>query len=155
MGRIRAIVLLLSFAATPALFAQKPPDTAEDKPPAKGDQVIARGCLSGTMLSASETRKAKGSGKLDRGVTYRLTGPRGTLRSLRNEHDGEIVEVTGVLKSDLPDEAGAGRGKQIGKSGIFVGMGGPPRGNSPGDMVQYYPVLEVKSFERATGRCLP
>lgn len=153
MGRIGMTVLLLSFAAAPALLAQKPPD-AEDKAPAKGDHVIARGCLTGTMLSASETRQAKGSGKLDRGVTYRLTGPRGTLRSLRNEHDGEIVEVTGVLKSDLPDETRAGRGKEIGRSGIFVGMGGPPRGNSPGDMVQYYPVLEVTSFERATGRCL-
>lgn len=155
MGRIGMTVLLLSLAAPPALLAQKPPDAAEDKAPAKGDEVIAKGCLSGTMLSASETRQAKGTGKLDRSVTYRLTGPRGTLRSLRNEHDGEIVEVTGVLKSDLPDEARAGRGKEIGKSGIFVGMGGPPRGNSPGDMVQYYPVLEVTSFERAIGRCLP
>lgn len=108
MGRIGMTVLLLSFAAAPAVFAQKPPD-AEDKAPAKGDQVIARGCLSGTMLSASETRQAKGAGKLDGAMTYRLTGPRGTLRSLRHEHDGEIVEVTGVLRSDLPDDARAGR----------------------------------------------
>lgn len=147
-------VLVAALLAAP-LVAQKPSEDAKPKLPGKGDAVVVRGCVSGPTLSASMTRLAEGEGSLEATVTYRLTGPRKIVRTLREEHKGEIVEVKGILKSELPDEASTAPGRTIGKSRIRIGMGAPPRGNSPGDMMPYYPVLEVTSFEVATGRCLP
>jgi hypothetical protein len=151
---IRTLVLL-SFATVSAGAAQQLPETEKAKPPVKGDKVVVRGCLSGTMLHADETRRNHDSGWQVSLVTFRLTGPRNLLRTLRDEHEHAVVDVSGILKSDLPDTHSVPRGKEIGRTRIFIGMGQPPRGNSPGDMVPYLPVLEVTSFEPAGGRCTP
>ena len=60
-------------------------------------------------------------------LLYRLTGDKDQLKQMRNEHDGKVVEVTGILKSTLPpsDEV---RGKTFGKSRITVGIGTPQVG---------------------------
>jgi hypothetical protein len=146
--------LLVSLAVAPML-AQKPADDPKTRLPAKGDRVIVRGCVGDSTLNAAVTRREEGDGSLETAVTYRLTGNRKLTRALREEHKGELVEVKGVLKSELPDEATAAPGRTIGRSGIRIGIGAPPRGNSPGDMMPHYPVLEVTSFERVTGRCQP
>lgn len=152
MRREMVLVVLAWAAAALPILAQKPAEDAKSWVPKKGDEVIVRGCVSGTTLHATGTRRAEGQGSLEHGVTYRLTGARRSLRMLRDEHRNAIVDVRGILKSELPDDSAPGR--TLGKSGIRIGMGAPPRGNSPGDMMPYYPVLEVTSFEPATGRCL-
>jgi hypothetical protein len=151
---IRAIVLL-SFAAISAGAAPQLPETEKPKAPVKGDTVVVRGCLAGTMLHADETRRHHDSGWQVSLVTFRLSGPRNLLRTLRAEHEHETVDVSGVLKSELPDTHSVPRGKTIGKTRVIVGMGQPPRGNSPGEAMPYFPVLEVVSFEPAGGRCSP
>lgn len=153
MRRICLTVLLASIAAAGPATAQKPPEASPDKLPAKGDEVMVRGCVQGTTLESYETRRVDDSGKLTTAITYRLTGPKATLRALRDEHNGRAVDIEGILKSDLPGDRGATRGKQIGKSRVFIGIGAPPRGNSPADAVPYLPVLEVVSFEPVGGRC--
>lgn len=155
MRHVSLLLTLLLFAAVSGASAQQPPEVVTAKPPAKGDGVVVRGCLSGNLLYADETRRNHDSGWLVSTVTFRLTGPRDVLRSLRSEHEGEMMDVSGVLKSDLPDDRSVPRGKQIGKTRIFVGIGQSPRGNSPGDDLPYMPVVEVKSFEPAGGRCSP
>jgi hypothetical protein len=155
MRQITRTLVLLSFVAASAGAAQKPPETEKAKAPVKGDKVVVRGCLSGTMLHADETRRNHDSGWQESLVTFRLTGPRNLLRTLRDEHEHEIVDVSGVLKSELPDTHSVPRGREIGKTRVFVGIGQPPRGSTPGAMVPYFPVLEVASFERAGGRCTP
>jgi hypothetical protein len=155
MRHVIRTIVLLSLAAVSAGAAQQPPETEKAKPPGKGDKVVVRGCLAGTMLHADETRRNHDSGWQTSLVTFRLSGPRNLLRTLRGEHEHEIVDVSGVLKSELPDTHGVPRGKTIGKTRIVVGMGQPPRGQTPGEMVPYFPVLEVVSFEPAGGRCSP
>jgi hypothetical protein len=145
MRRLGLTILLLPWIlAAPA--AQAPPDAA--KLPAKGDEVLARGCVDGSMFRARETRRTGDEiGRAAESITFRLTGPRAVLRALRTDHAGVIVNVQGTLKSHLPSGPGGTRGTEIGKTGIFIGMGTPARGNSPGDQIAYVPVLEVKSFE--------
>jgi hypothetical protein len=151
---IRAIVLV-SFGAISAGAAQQLPETEKTKAPVKGDKVVVRGCLAGNMLHADETRRTHDSGWQASLVTFRLSGPRNLLRTLKDEHEHEIVDVSGVLKSELPDTQSVPRGKTIGKTRVVIGMGQPPRGNSPGEAMPYFPVLEVASFEPAGGRCSP
>jgi hypothetical protein len=148
------MLVLLSFAAVSAGAAQLP-ETEKTTPPVKGDTVVVRGCLAGTLLYADETRRSHDSGWQMSQVTFRLTGPRAVMRSLRDKHEGEMVDISGVLKSELPDTHSVTRGREIGKSRIVIGMGQPPRGNTPGEMVPYYPVVDVTSFEPAGGRCSP
>jgi hypothetical protein len=153
MHVIIATLLLLLASAAPAR-AQAPPAAEPAKPPQKGDEVLVRGCVTGTMLQASSTRRPAADSSIDDAITYRLSGPRGILRTIRADHDGQIVEVRGVLRSKLPEARGGQPGtRELGKTGIFVGLGAPPRGNSPGDMVPYIPVLEVVSFETVGSRC--
>ncbi|MBA3884440.1 MAG: hypothetical protein H0X67_01765 [Acidobacteria bacterium] len=153
MRRIFVVVLLAFFAAASPAAVQQPPEAQSDEPPVKGDEVVVRGCLSGTTFHSYDTRRSDDTRKVSSAITYRLTGPRGILRQLRNDHANHFEEITGVLKSTLPADAGAARGREIGTSRIFVGVGAPPRGNSPADSVPYVPVLEVISFEHVGGRC--
>lgn len=135
-----AAVLLLAGSA--GARQREPPPT---KPPSKGDTIIARGCLSGSALEASETRVVdRRDPSLASAVTFRLTGDKNRLKQMRKDHDGQIVEVTGVLKSELPRDD-ARRGVQVGKTRITVGVG-QPHTTTPQPQ-QYIPVLEVKSYE--------
>lgn len=155
MRHVLGTLALLSLAAISAGAVPQLPETEKSKAPVKGDKVVVRGCLAGNMLHADETRRNHDSGWQASLVTFRLSGPRNLLRTLRDEHEHEIVDVSGVLKSDLPDTHGVPRGKTIGKTRIVIGMGQPPRGNTPGETMPYFPVLEVASFEPAGGRCSP
>lgn len=154
MRRLCLTVLLLSLAVAAPATAQKPTDEKPDKAPVKGDEIVVRGCISGSMLQSFDTRRTDDAGKLTGAITYRLIGPRQVLRTLRNDHDKHLENVTGILKSDLPDDARGERGKRIGNTRVFIGIGAPgQRGNSPGDAMSHMPVLEVISFEHVAGSC--
>ena len=142
-----ACVIALSVAATVAQEQEKP----DTKPPDKGDTVIVKGCLHGTALEATETQRVDESGLLATSLTYRLTGKKDVLKQLRDEHDDTLVEITGVLKSNLPP-AGEMRGKQIGKSRVYIGIGAPQPGAMP-EANRSIPVLQVVSFDGNGVRC--
>jgi hypothetical protein len=138
--------------AVPA-FAQEAP---KSKPPGKGDSVYVKGCLDGGVLESTETarwtdeRTAPSMATL---VTYRLTGSKDLLKQMKKEHDGELMEVTGILKSNLPG-GDAPFEKTIGKTKVRIGVG--PASPTPGpsqEAARSLPVLEVKSFEPLHSPC--
>ena len=131
--------------------------TSQEKPtakaPAKGDTIIVRGCLSGSALESTETRIVDATdrtGRRSSAVTFRLTGDKDLLKQLRKDHDKTIVEVTGVLKSNLPQTDG-GHVAQVGKTRISVGVR-TPQTSQPHDP-PYRPNLEVKSYEGLGSMC--
>ncbi len=134
-------------------------DKVEQKMPQKGDVVIVKGCLSGLTLDSTQTTSEENDGVLDARIQYRLTGKKELLKKLKDEHQHRIIEVTGVLKSTL---AGSdyGKGKQIGKTKIFIGgghSGGLGQGGQPerpqDRMNQMQPVLDVRSVEGVMSVC--
>jgi hypothetical protein len=123
------------------------------KPPKSGDTIVVEGCLNGTMLEGAGATPADGSNALlPSGLNFQLKGKKNLLKDLVAKHDGQIVEITGVLKSNL--DAGAGRGTTIGKTRIVIGVQStsPDRAMMPGTQ-EMLPVLEVKSFESAATNC--
>lgn len=138
---------LLTFAAIlflPATTLGSAQARPVEKEPQKGDRIIVRGCLSGPVLESTEMSIADRDGMLASGVTFRLTGDKDLLKQMRKEDDGRIVEVTGVLKSDLP-RTDTKRGKRIGNTRIVVGVGRPQTMREQGP--PHMPVLQVKSYE--------
>ena len=140
--------MLVTLAGTAMLLAQEP--SSESKPPERGDTVVAKGCLDGRTLQSTQTVETGGTGLLSTPLTYRLTGDKKRLNRLRDEQDGHIVEITGILRSTLP--VNSTRGK-IGNTTIAIGA--PAASNHGGGIGQppSVPVLEVQSFEGAGEAC--
>ena len=142
------LALLLLFAFLP-MIQQDPPK--ENKPPKRGDVVIAKGCVKGGVLEAADLTGPGGTGAgLVDLVTFRLTGEKKALQEIKKDHESHADIVTGELKTDLPTTTEI-HGKKIGKTGITVGVGGS-RGmmqEPPPPM----PVLKVTSFEHTGVTC--
>ena len=112
--------------------------------PKRGDTVIVTGCVSKGRIESNDMKVKDREASFDRFVTYRLTGDKKVLESLKKEHEGHVEELTAVLKSELPiDEH-----KRIGNTNIGIGL---PGRNDPG--MPSYPVLEVKSAEHTARTC--
>ena len=140
------VALAMSFA--PA-FQESP----AVKTPQKGDSVVVKGCLRGNSLESTETGVAGADAAMMTALVYRLTGDKTTLKRLRAEHDGRVVEVTGILKSKLPSAADE-RGLTIGRTRVRVGVGSPHAGApAQGDVNRSIPVLEVKGYEGVPVQC--
>ena len=146
--RIAAVACAVALFATVGAAQQEKPET---KLPEKGDTVIVKGCLHGTALESTETQRVDESGLLETSLTYRLTGKKDVLKQLRDEHNDTLVEVTGILKSNLPS-SGESRGKQIGKSRVYIGIGAPQTG-AMAETNRSIPVLQVVSYEGNGVRC--
>jgi hypothetical protein len=71
---------------------------------------------------------------------------------MRDEHDGKLLEVTGILKSPLPQDSST-RGKTMGKTKVTFGIGTPSAQKGAPDLQSSLPVLEVKSYEGSGARC--
>ena len=148
-GAFMLPAVLLLTAALGASGQETPPK----KELSKGDTIAVRGCLSGSALASTETRILDGTDpKRERAsnVTFRLTGDSSVLKQMRKDHDGKLVEVTGILKSDLPTDD-ARHVKTIGKTRIVVGVR-TPQTTQPHDP-PYRPILQVKSYEGLATIC--
>ena len=140
-----------------ALLLCAAPVTAQtDKPktPKKGDTVVIRGCLRGSAVESAQTMTldAEGVPRLEEHVptlTYRLQGKKDLLKALKSQHDKTIVEVKGVLRSEL---SGNGLSRDVGRTRISIGVD-PRSGRSPHGGDQAVPVLEATSFEGSTTSC--
>ena len=126
--------------------------TPGNKRPGKGDEVVARGCLSGPTLQSVETVGADDTGRVSVPLTYQLKGDKKLLARMREEHDGSVLSVTGVLRSTLPHEGGVG-GKTMGKTKVTFGIGTPSGQRDAPENQPALPVLEVKSYEGDGSRC--
>jgi hypothetical protein len=108
----------------------------ESKKPAKSSDIIVKGCLSGGLLESRET-----------GKTYRLSGPKDTLRLLSKEHEGHLEEVTGELEGQ--DRMGGRKSRPVGKK-TTVYVGASETRSSGSD--EAIPELKIKSVEHV-GAC--
>ena len=149
MSKLLVLVTVFGLFASGAAATQKQEDRA--RPPRKGEAIVVKGCLTGQALDATEIGPGDATAALSSGVTFRLTGDKVTLKALRDEHDGKVVEVSGVLKSDLPrDSAASGK---LGRMRITVGT--PPANpmSQEAQAKRSVPVLEVKSYEGGSVTC--
>jgi len=146
--RIVPSIAALLLVAVP-LSAQQ---TAPEKPPKKGDTVLVRGCLRGNAVEQAELLIEDAKGDSSRHdqiplLTYRLQGDKKVLKDLKDNHDRMVVQVKGILRSEL---SGSGIGTTVGRTRIT--MGSDPRNPTRGAEDQL-PVLDAKSFEATTVSC--
>ena len=148
MRTIRLCLSLIMLVAVGVLAAQ------DRKLPKKGDTLVIRGCLRGSSVESAETRTvdAEGESKSDDLVpplTYRLQGKKDLLKELKDKHDRKVVEVKGILRSEL---AGSGLGTTVGRTRITIGVDARTGSGGPRND-QAIPVLEAQSFEGTTITC--
>jgi hypothetical protein len=124
--------------------------------PKKGDTILVKGCLRGASVEGAQTMAVgetgevvEGSGDAVPSLTYRLQGDKSLLRELKDKHDRQVVEVKGILRSELSRGA---PGTDVGRTRITVGVD-PRMGRVPQGTDQVLPVLEAKSFEASTVSC--
>ena len=145
-----AIALLLAAVLlAPAGPLDVQDQSSATKPPRKGDRIVVRGCVNGPLLEGIDISDAN-SPLLPPGLTFRLSGDKKLLKQLRTEEDRRKVEITGVLKSDLPNDTSALKGR-VGKTRIAVGVGAPDTMHQQAP--PHRPVIEVKSFEPLAIAC--
>lgn len=141
-------LVLLPLALPVAAQTDKP------KPPKKGDTLIVKGCLRGNAVEGAQAQVADVEGERHDApevpvLTYRLQGKKELLKELKDKHDRRIVEVTGVLRSEL---SGSGIGTSVGRTRITIGVD-PRAGRTPQGSDQAVPVLEVTSFAGTDVSC--
>jgi len=140
------------FLAAALTLGAAMPQESPAKVPQKGDSVIIKGCLRGSSLEATETAIPNSDATMTTALVYRLTGDKGLLKKMRQEHDGSVVEVSGILKSSLP--TGAERGTTIGNTRVRIGVGGPGVGSPvQSEANRSIPVVQVKSYEGVPVKC--
>jgi hypothetical protein len=141
MRHALAIALLLPVAGV--IAQDKAPSNT---PPAKkGDAIAIYGCLRGSALEATDLGGSEEVSPVTQGMTFRLTGDKALLKEMKEKHDKKVVEVRGVLKSDLLPASWAER--TVGKTRISIGT--PSTGSASADQEakRSVPVVEVKSYE--------
>lgn len=143
------LTLIIALALTVINAQEKPLEPSSG--PKRGDTITVRGCIVGGTIESSETEVRDSTGKYSGFVTYRLTGEKKALKQIKQEHDGHVDILTGVLKSDLPNE-NTPRGKRIGNTRITVGIGEQPRTDPRAP--QFMPALQVKEIEHTGASCL-
>lgn len=149
---LRPILLALAamvLTSTAPLTAQ-----TKGKTPKKGDTLIVKGCLRGSAVESAQvmTLDSEGEARVQDEVpslTYRLQGEKDLLKSLKTKHDRHVVEVKGILRSDL---SGSGLGTSVGRTRIAIGVD-PRTARSPHDSSGAVPVLEAIAFEGTTVSC--
>jgi hypothetical protein len=87
--------------------------------------------------------------ELPPGATLRLAGSKDVVRSLKKEHNGHLVELSGKLKGSFGPATPT---RSIG--GVTVGISGSPHTGPNTPAVPSMPSFEVKAF-RFIGDCSP
>jgi hypothetical protein len=145
IGRTPQVVALLALCSIPiAAQSEKP------RPPKKGDTVMVEGCLRGSAVEAAELMTVDAEEQIRRvdevpPLTYRLSGDKKVLKSLKDKHDRTIVKVKGILQSELSH---GGPGTTVGRTRITIGL--DPNNRNADRPV---PVLDAISFEGSAVKC--
>ena len=141
MRHALAIALLLPVAGV--IAQDKAPSNTP--PGKKGDAIAIFGCLRGSALEATDLGGSEDVSPVTHGMTFRLTGDKALLKEMKEKHDKKVVEVRGVLKSDLLPPSWAER--TVGNTRISIGT--PSTGSATADQEtkRSVPVVEVKSYE--------
>jgi hypothetical protein len=131
-----ALVLALVAAVT---AAQEKRDR-----PRRGETLVVTGCIERDRIASHTIEITERKTSWDGAVTFRMTGDKKIVNTLKGDHEGHIEIVTGVLRSELPVESN----RRIGNT--TIGMGLPGRNAPP---MPSYPVLDVKSAEHTDKSC--
>lgn len=150
MRAVLICCLMLATAPLPATARQEKPEKPQG-PPKKGEAISVRGCLTGSALEATELGSVDATGGLSSGVTFQLKGDKALLKDMRDKYDGRVVEVQGILKSDLPQENVTSR--KVGKVRITIGSPAANPGSLAAEGQRSQPVLEAKSYEGTITVC--
>jgi hypothetical protein len=140
------LIAMLLLALIPGLAQDQ--EKKPTSPPQRGDTVVVRGCHKGSALESSGISHKDGEEQLTEPLRYRLTGDKDVLKTMKAEHDAEVVVVTAELRTDLPKPGAAAR---VGNARIAVGVGAS-RGMLP-EPPPPVPVLKVGSFESTGISC--
>jgi hypothetical protein len=142
MRHALAIALLLLPAA--GVIAQ---DKAPSDPPPskKGDKIAIYGCLRGSALEATGIGGDEDVSPVTQGMTFRLTGDKGLLKEMKEKYDKKVVEVRGVLKSDLLPASW--RERTVGNTRISIGTPSTGSASAKEEAKRSVPQVEVKSYE--------
>jgi hypothetical protein len=145
---------LAAYSTLALLLACAMPLAAQEKtkPPRKGDAVTIRGCLRGSAVEQADLMVEDSEGQFSENdsvptLTYRLQGDKAVLKELKDDHDRMIVQVKGILRSEI---SRSGVGTDVGRTRISIGV--DPRNPTRG-AEQPLPVLEAISFEATKTSC--
>ena len=145
MRHALALVVLLPIAG---VLAQEKPAPSPTK---KGDRIVIYGCLRGSSLEATDVGGSDDVSAMTQGITFRLTGDKKVLKELKEKHEKKLVEVRGILKSDLQPrypETKLGR--------VRIGIGSPSTGSASAadEAKRAVPVVEVASYNGLDTSCV-
>src|SRR5436190_7331218 len=126
--------------------------TKQEKPKVPKDSIelVVTGCLKGRVLAVSDVRQEDTqSGPIVKSRSFRVAGKKDIMKDIK-EHDGHLVDVTGIVKKSSLVEPGLKVGK-----GVTIG-GGPPVAGSGGHTplpTEYIPVLDVETVRTRASSC--
>jgi hypothetical protein len=119
-------------------------------PSKKGDAIAISGCLRGSSLEATDMGSGDDINPVVESTTFRLTGDKALLKEMKEKHEKKVVEIRGVLKSDL--QPGSWGEKTVGNTRISIGTPSTGSASAAEETKRPVPVVEVKSYE---GRSVP
>ena len=106
--------------------------------------------MKGRVLAVSDVRQEDTqSGPIVKSKSFRVAGKKDLMKEVK-EHDGHLVDVTGIVKKSALIEPGI----KVGKS-VTIG-GGPPVAGSGGTSPiphEYIPVLDAESVRMRASSC--
>jgi hypothetical protein len=129
-----------------------PREPQEERPKVPKDSIllVVTGCLKGRVLAVSDVRQEDTqSGPIVKSKSFRVAGKKDLMKEVK-EHDGHLVDVTGIVKKSALIEPGI----KVGKS-VTIG-GGPPVAGSGGTSPiphEYIPVLDAESVRMRASSC--
>lgn len=131
--------------------AQDNPQEERPRVPKDSVELVVTGCLKGRVLAVSDVRQTDTqSGPIVRARSFRLAGKKDIMKDVK-DHDGHLVDVTGLVRKSALMEPGVKVGK-----GIVIGGGQPVAGSggrpvpAPSEIV---PVLDVASVRQRASSC--
>jgi hypothetical protein len=139
------LTLLLALLSSP-----QEPQQERPKVPKDSIMLVVTGCLKGRVLAVSDVRQEDTqSGPIVKAKSFRVAGKKDLMKEVK-EHDGHLVDVTGIVKKSSLIEPGI----KVGKS-VTIG-GGPPVAGSGGTAPiphEYIPVLDAESVRMRASTC--
>jgi hypothetical protein len=143
MRIVTPLVLALVVSSLP-LLAQE-----TKKVPKDSMRVTVPGCTKGAVFTAAaRTEDQLGRADIPEGARLRMNAPKRLMAEIK-AHEGEMIQVTGLMKKGQSNETGipVGGGVRVtpGSGGVSVGRPSPTVGS-----VNY---IDIESWQPAPGNC--
>ncbi len=148
--RTTALAFVAAIALGLSTSALQKPEEGAIPPSGKGDVLVVRGCVSGSLLRDLRAQKTDAVTGSETAIVYRLAGDKKLLQAIHKEHEDHVLDVTGVLASN-PASPSTVHSKTMGKTRVFVGTGAQE--TSEPTKPPSYPTLRVTSFEVVRPGC--